>query len=133
MSIAEQLRQKSKLVKSQKAKRALEKTLAEKRKKAKVTADNTAKKNAILKKQREKLVAEKLKRSIELENLKFLEKTFNRYLLEAWNGSVQIIPTDIEIKNFELLSLYGLKILSTEDVLYKTHIKITYLYSIFPF
>lgn len=115
MSIAEQLRQKSKLVKSQKAKRALEKTLAEKRKKAKATADKTAKKNAILKKQREKLVAEKLKRSIELENLKFLEKTFNRYLLEAWKGNVQIIPTDIEIKNFELLSLYGLKILSTED------------------
>ena len=115
MTIAEQLRQKSKLVKSQKAKRTLEKTLFEKRKKAKATAEKMAKEKAILKKQREKLSAEKLKRSIELENLKFLERSFNRFLLEAWNSNVQINPTEIEIKKIELLSRYGLKILSTED------------------
>lgn len=115
MSIAEQLRQKSKLVKSQKAKRALEKTIAEKRKKAKALAEKMAKEKAILQKQREKLSAEKLKRSIELENLKFLERTFSRYMLEAWNGKVQINPTDIEIKGCGLLSQYGLKVLSTED------------------
>ncbi|MBT8573884.1 hypothetical protein G6701_00055 [Polynucleobacter paneuropaeus] len=114
MSIADQLKNNSKLANIKKAKRSLAKTLAEKREKAQILAAQKEKERVAIERKKQQEKAEQKKRAIESANLRTLKKYFDDFYLTAWHGSSIFVTTERDANRDQLLKPFGLKILSTE-------------------